>query len=380
MDTKIKKILIISYNTLNILGGIEKYNNKLVDILVKSYPNVSIHMAVMLKKNDDYFNQNVTYHFVDLPEKKNIKIFDLFNEKMQINKYMNKLQDEYGFDMIINSTYIDFNKLSKMNNYFLIQHGDLSTYVGTLISNEHRVKHFLACLYSRMFLSLKKILKHAKNIVVFDDVNYNNIKKYTNANLYIISLFNSNSNITTENNFNSRNKILFLGRIDERQKNIAKLIEINDQINLIEFMGPPSFEDGEYYKDILEKKNLYLGNSSNEELIKNIIDSHKFMILYSKYEGFPFSLVESLSYGVPIIVKNTFASASFLCNKKTGLLLERNSTIQDDIKKIKEFYSMDEKTYEQYCLNCLEFYKNNLDLDIFVKKWEKIFNIFLRNN
>ncbi|MBO6072376.1 glycosyltransferase [bacterium] len=95
---------------------------------------------------------------------------------------------------------------------------------------------------------------------------------------------------------------------------------------------------------------------------------YKFMILYSKYEGFPFSLVEALSQGVPIIVKNTFLSASYLCNSETGLLLPTSTTIEDDIELIRKFISISNEKYHQLQINCINFYNENLNIDIFTKK------------
>lgn len=92
------------------------------------------------------------------------------------------------------------------------------------------------------------------------------------------------------------------------------------------------------------------------------------MILYSKYEGFPFSLVEALSQGVPIIVKNTFLSASYLCNSKTGLLLPASTTIEEDIELIKKFVLISNEKYHQLQINCVDFYNENLNINIFTNK------------
>ncbi|MBQ3621219.1 glycosyltransferase [bacterium] len=92
------------------------------------------------------------------------------------------------------------------------------------------------------------------------------------------------------------------------------------------------------------------------------------MILYSKYEGFPFSLVEALSQGLPIIVKNTFLSASYLCNSKTGLLLPQDTSVEEDIELIKKFLAISDEKYHQLQINCINFYNENLNTDIFTNK------------
>ena len=90
------------------------------------------------------------------------------------------------------------------------------------------------------------------------------------------------------------------------------------------------------------------------------------MILYSNFEGFPFSLVESLSQGVPIIVKDSFLSASYLCRKNTGLLLPNKNDVVSDISLIREFIKINNSKYHQLEINCLEFYNSNLSMKSFI--------------
>ena len=177
-------------------------------------------------------------------------------------------------------------------------------------------------------------------------------------------------------NENKRSRIIFLGRLSE-QKNIDALIEINQQLKLIDFYGKANDDYSNSRMQQLITDGFYKGSIDGEEALISVLSKYKFMILYSKYEGFPFSLVESLSQGLPIIVKDSFLSASYLCNKKTGLLLPLNTSINEDIETIKKFISMSDEQYHQYQINCVNFYNENLNIDIFAKKWMKIFDQYL---
>ena len=89
----------------------------------------------------------------------------------------------------------------------------------------------------------------------------------------------------------------------------------------------------------------------------------------SNYEGFSYSTVQALSYGVPIIVRDSFISASFLiANGKNGLLLPKNASIDEYTKLIKNFYNLDQKEYINLCTNAYEFALKNLDNKVFEEK------------
>ena len=197
-------------------------------------------------------------------------------------------------------------------------------------------------------------------------------------NVIVISLpsFIPPVSITTINNGEKREKIIFLGRLS-RQKNIPVLMKLNESINLIDFYGKADGKDGENYRKILVDNGWYKGIiNGSQELIKRL-SNYKFMILYSLYEGFPFSLVEALSQCLPIIVKDTFLSAQYLCNEKTGLLLPKNTSIDEDISLIRKFLKISQKDYLKLQLNCVNFYNQNLSIQNFTNKWLTIFDKYL---
>ena len=89
----------------------------------------------------------------------------------------------------------------------------------------------------------------------------------------------------------------------------------------------------------------------------------------SNCEGFPFSLVESLAAGVPIIVKDSFLDARYLVNNNNnGFMLKNNQSIDEYAKQINEIYNLDNNTYRHLCRNSYNFACKNLSEKTFNEK------------
>lgn len=214
-----------------------------------------------------------------------------------------------------------------------------------------------AVLFSKHLFLIKNPVMNYKNIVCFDEENAKEISNDRNDkfNLYRINLFNETYNLQqVQQSIPNRKKIIFFGRLENSQKNIKHLIELNKLLgNKIDFYGTGSKkiidELGDSYKGMIKKEDLF-----------NTISKYKASILLSKYEGFPFSIVQSLSSGLPVITNNTYRSSKFLVNQnRNGILLE-SEYLDEQAKAIEKFLSMSEQEYAQICMNCYKFAKFNL--------------------
>ncbi|MBO6094502.1 glycosyltransferase [bacterium] len=269
----------------------------------------------------------------------------------------------------------------------MIQHGILDAISEKIFFQNNKctlsnlLKEFIRFFIWR---SANKILT-TPTIICFDPKNENIVKQnYPSINTINIPLpsdnnLNQNLNIFESNN---RRSIIYAGRIQNGAKNIASLIKLNKLLNnIIYFYGKPDSKNDEKYIEEIKSTNNYKGyfSPSNRDEYYKVLREYKFMILYSRYEGFSFSLVEALSQGIPIIVKDTYVSASFLCNSKTGLLLPRNTSLEEDSKIIKEFISkLTSESYFKMAQNCLAFYKDNLSFTNFERKWKIILDKYLK--
>ena len=376
-----KKILIIMAGDFQHNSGIENYNKMLLNIMNENYSNFEVDiMLTGCEKIPAKLNiphTKITYY----------RITNVDNHSLILTKAISWLKDVHycrtqfnknfsKYDLILDSSRIGFPKAKFLKNYYLIQHFDVREfYLASFIKNN--ANGFFQKIY-RKFIKTYNFLKYTNNFVAFDEITKDFIYHYGyNGNVFVISLPSKIKPIDIENISNPKNgRIIFLGRLAP-QKKILDLIKINKEIKLIDFYGQPIGRIGEEYKRMLEKDGWYKGEIKNTKDLIKIIREYKFMILYSNFEGFPFSLVESLSQGVPIIVKDSFLSASYLCRKNTGLLLPNKNDVVSDISLIREFIKINNSKYHQLEINCLEFYNSNLSMKSFIANWIKIFNQFI---
>lgn len=395
MGTQNKNILIILNNELDKIGGVETYNKKIIEILTKYYDIDDIDIVIFKKtsleetERSEIIN-NVKINYIFLPSKISLLTLEEF-EKLSFlakihydiklvyfaRKTVYNLVKNKKYRIILDSTSLFFPKICMNNNYFLIQHFNLDIYFKTK-DNLIGLKKKLEYLYNSLILKrFNKEFKKIKNLVVYDSNNATICAKYTKAKIYEIALFSD-----LEGNLfdlDQRKQIIFLGRIDGRQKRVDLLLQINKKLNnLIHFYGKIELNNDKKLIEEMNENKTYGGYIENSWEKKKTMEKYKFLILYSSSsEGFSFSLVEALSLGIPIIVKNSFVSASFLCNEQTGLLLPSSSSLYEDEQAINNFYQMDFEIYKKYCENALNFYRNNLAYSIFETRWKDIFNVFL---
>lgn len=100
----------------------------------------------------------------------------------------------------------------------------------------------------------------------------------------------------------------------------------------------------------------FLDERSREELMKKVENSHYSIIPSIWFDNLPNSLIESLSYGVPVIAPNHGCFPEFIQNKFNGFLYNSNDIaslkkLLLDLKSIKKRdYNQMRKDSEQYAL------------------------------
>jgi glycosyltransferase involved in cell wall biosynthesis len=104
-------------------------------------------------------------------------------------------------------------------------------------------------------------------------------------------------------------------------------------------------------------KDNYLGLTNFED-INNKMKESSFLLMPSKSEGFPLTIVEAFSNGLPVLLFDTYPIASYLIGDNQRGIITKNK--KDLINKIK---SLSEEEYIKMKKNCLSFYKENLTLE-----------------
>jgi glycosyltransferase involved in cell wall biosynthesis len=186
---------------------------------------------------------------------------------------------------------------------------------------------------------------------------------------------NSIRNIKKYNNEIKKDYFLFLGRIDDL-KGIKLLIKtwkgIEDYRLLVVGKGPLESEVKEYIEKYNIKNIELLGFKPKEEVMK-IVHHAKAMIVPSQwYEGFPMTIVESFSLGVPVIAGDIGNLSSIIEHRKNGLLFKYNDYL-DLEDKIREVIK-NESLLEQLSNGARESFEKKYHSELNYKQLVNIYN------
>lgn len=166
---------------------------------------------------------------------------------------------------------------------------------------------------------------------------------------------------------------IYAGRI-EKLKGIQILVDA--------FMNMPSKKivlvgdgkDYDYYKRISEKYDniIFKGKKTHEDTI-DMISKSKALILPSQcYEGFPMTIVESMSVGTPVICSNLGNMKYIIKDGVTGLLFDYNSS-NSLIDKIQLIEKMNIKKMQGMCLKeYKERYNENVNYCMLLKIYNSL--------
>ena len=139
-------------------------------------------------------------------------------------------------------------------------------------------------------------------------------------------------------------------------------------------------EDYESIKKIINKYDLnnycvLLGDFSNKQVLeyyqKEEVDV---FINISVYEGLPVSIMEAMSYGIPIIATDVGGTRE-LVNSSDGILLQKDITLDDIRTAINYLIDMNDKDYNDLKINSYHTYERLLKVNENFKKLCKHINL-----
>jgi len=175
------------------------------------------------------------------------------------------------------------------------------------------------------------------------------------------------------NSVNSIN-ILYLAHMmkDKGYWEALELANINKDKNIhFHFAGSWKDEKNEaeffrYIKDNNLKNITYHGFVSGEQK-KELFENANILLYPSKNDAFPLTLLESLSYGVPVLATNE-GSISYILDKKSGIVIDNIKELQSSFDKIIE--TMVNIKTAGYCRKR---YLDNFSLEQFEENLVKVF-------
>ena len=142
----------------------------------------------------------------------------------------------------------------------------------------------------------------------------------------------------------TRDYVLFFGRYDI-EKGIKVLLEAVKNLPEINFVFAGK---GEYEAEINKYENIKNVGFQDPESMQRLIQNAKFTVFPSVwYENCPFSVIESIINGTPVIGANLGGVPELLENGKTGILY--NADDSDELTKIiAELWDASDKLQEMY--------------------------------
>lgn len=166
--------------------------------------------------------------------------------------------------------------------------------------------------------------------------------------------------------------ILFCGRI-EKVKGIDLLLESWREMQKAGFEIPLVIVGDGSLKRELEYEYKYLRTVKwvgEEQDPSKYYRSARLLINTSEYEGISNTILEALSYGVPVIASNVGGNKDIISDYGNGILFERDS--EDIISTICQIYFNDKKIKEMK-KNSIEYVKNH-NIERIVNEYIKQFN------
>ncbi len=245
------------------------------------------------------------------------------------------------------------------------------------ISHHRKITTFLCLLPFKLkiihvahneFTNLKWATFFPKHIVAVSNAVKNNHSSFFGLkNIQVIYNGISQKTFKKERSFNNNTiKILYPGRINtvKQQVEIARFLKnkIPNNITLV-FAGTGSLLPELKQITQADKRFEVLGFVHNMQQLYLHAD---FVMLFSKKEGLPLSLIEATQYGLPIICNDVGGNLEIMKPGKNGILI---SSMDDIVTCFQNISKMPVSNYEYLSNNSLKIYKEKFSLEKMVSQY-----------
>ncbi len=283
--------------------------------LVQHYNNILPYAKELKKENADTY---YTYWLNDWAIELSLYKY-LFNDKIKLVSRI------HGYD---------FDEIQIDNNFHIFRHFVLAKY-NSIVSISNYGKQYIGNKY-KAFKSKFSVsylgIKNPKNNIIID-----------NKNVHIVSC-----------------------------SSVIKLKRLDLIIEILKHIPQPitwaHIGSGELVEEMkIKAKNLpnnvtieWIGNLNNKEVLNYYANkSIALFINTSDYEGLPYSMIEAISYGIPVCGRNVCGIPEIV-NNETGILLEKDFDTRTVAQKISEFLIQKSSSIE-YRENVKEFWHKNFN-------------------
>lgn len=249
-------------------------------------------------------------------------------------------------------------------------HRKLTTYL-ILMSKLYRKKMKLIHIAHNVFENLKYFTLFPKTTIAVSKAVEKNLKSYFNlSNTQVIYNGIKPPEEINSRKYNPNNIIITLPAI---------IWEVKQQLLIADFL-----------KDKMPKNIIlqFAGNGPDFDALKKIVKRHSqlkalgyienvsalykesdYVLLFSKIEGLPLSLIEAQSYGVPIICNNVGGNLEILKPDKNGFYVADLEALSSRIQSLENVNSDIYNSMKQASLNN---FNQNFRFDIMIERYMKV--------
>lgn len=268
-----------------------------------------------------------------------------------------------------------------------------------IIHTHHRMAAFYARIIKVLFPKVKLIytahniftnkkmllqfsLKTTKIIAVGKGVKDNLVNYYKIDSKNIEIIYNSikpnktNNNIEMLKKLNKKTLIGNIGRLSEQKgmdvfiKAMKPIIDKNDNIYGIIVGNGEDMNDLKQLTNSLniEKNIIFLGYQNN---VFDVLKDLNFIVLSSRWEGFPLTPIEAFSMKKTVIASNIPGNNEIVIDEYNGMLFEKNNEVEL-AKQINKLIN-DKELLNYLENNALKYYQDNFSYKIFEKKYKEMY-------
>jgi len=182
---------------------------------------------------------------------------------------------------------------------------------------------------------------------------------------------------------NGKIKIVFVGRLAEPKDPLVLLKaydrlsnELKEVVEISIIGDGPKKKELELYLENNELENASLLGSLPREQVFDKINKSNVFVLVSSYEGLPYTILEAMNVGLPIIVSDVGGIKEMVEDGVNGFLLENNSV--EELKNVLEKLIKDQSLREKMGKRSKEKVLEKFTLGKMLKDTEELYNKILK--
>lgn len=386
-----KRIAIITKNTTfnKYYGGLEVHTKSLIENLSQDYeldifaPKRELKNLQLKEPNRNYFFIDCEYHtglFSDY-FKKNwyYSLLDFFKEKYS----------ERNYDLIISISSAGYpiirNKELFKPNIISICHGSAYSEFKSLLNeqgiNITTIKNFPYFIYNFLYKQANFIKNSDFVISVSSYVQSSVIKESGSKDLAKFMVIHNGAKLEEyQKEFKNTGllKILFSGRVEKSKGIFILLRSIKDlDIQLLVAGDGSAMEEARnLVQDLkISEKVQFLGKLTYPQLVDNYKDCDVLIAPSLRIEGFPMSIIEGMSYYMPVIATKIGGNDDAVFENRNGFLITPNDEFE--LKERIKFFDTYPEKIKEYGMNARNLVEHKFNVNFMISEYKKVIERFI---